>query len=165
MISCIKPEKYVTKAIMLPLNCITPVENQKFMKVHIRCSVISLIMIGILALSCKKEEGIGGTSSITGKVLVWQYNSNFTHLVEQYYATDEDVFIIYGDDPVYGDKVTTNYDGTFRFDYLREGNYTVFTYSKDSANYPTKHMIPVIKHAKITGRKQTVQVGDILILK
>jgi hypothetical protein len=122
-------------------------------------------MILILALSCKKEEGMGGTSSITGKVIVRQYNANFTNLVEQYYATDEDVFIIYGDDQVYGDKVSTNYDGTYRFDFLREGNYTIFAYSEDSVNYPTKHMIPVMKKVKITGKKQTIHADDIILLK
>jgi hypothetical protein len=135
------------------------------MHFHIKYSLVSFVMIGMLLLSCKKEEGIGGTSSITGKVVVRQYNSNFSSLIEQYYATDEDVFIIYGDDPVYGDKVTTSFDGTYRFDYLRDGNYTIFAYSKDSAQYPTKHLIPIIVHAKITGRKQSVEAGTIVILK
>ena len=122
-------------------------------------------MIYILVSSCKKEEGIGGTSSITGKVIVRQYNANFTSLIEQFYATDEDVFIVFGDDPVYGDKVSTHYDGTYRFEYLREGNYTVYAYSEDSANYPTKHMIPVIRQVRITGKKQTIEVDNIVILK
>jgi hypothetical protein len=126
---------------------------------------VSLILIGLAANSCSKEEGTGGTSAITGKVLERQYNANFTTLIEEFYATDEDVFIIYGDDQVYGDKVTTNFDGTYSFEYLREGNYKVFAYSEDSANYPTKHMIPVIKEVKVTGKNQTVKVDDIIILK
>jgi hypothetical protein len=84
---------------------------------------------------------------------------------DQYYATDEDVFIVYGDEDVYGDKVSTNYDGTFRFDYLREGNYKVFAYSEDSAGYPTKHMIPVIKNVKISGKNKSVSAGTLVILK
>ena len=119
----------------------------------------------LLLLSCKKQEGIGGTSTITGKVITRQYNANFTQLIEQYPATDEDVFIIYGDDPVYGDKVSTNYDGTYRFEYLREGNYSVYAYSEDSANYPTQHEIPVIKRIHIKGKNQTITVEDIIILK
>jgi len=130
-----------------------------------RFVIKSLIVIGLIANSCSKEEGMGGTSVITGKVVERQYNANFTTLVEEFYATDEDVFIIYGDNQVYGDKVTTNYDGTYRFEYLREGNYKVFAYSEDSANYPTQHMIPVIKEVKITGKNQTVELEDIIILK
>jgi len=127
--------------------------------------LIFLVMVISLSASCKKEEGIGGTSSVTGKVIIRQYNGNFTQLIEQYYAPDEDVFIVYGDETVYGDKVSTNYDGTYKFEFLREGNYTVFAYSEDSAHYPTQHIIPIIKHVKISGKKQTVEADDIIILK
>ena len=135
------------------------------MNLQIRFSLISLVILGLVAFSCKKDEGIGGTSSIKGKVIVRQYNSNFTNLIEQYYATDEDVFIIYGDDPVYGDKVTTSYDGTYEFNYLREGNYRIYAFSKDSANYPTKHLIPVIVSTRISGKKETITAKDIVILQ
>jgi len=132
---------------------------------HIRYSFISLCIMTLFVFSCKKEEGPGGTSSIRGKVIMRDYNTNFTEIIEQYYATDEDVFIIYGDDEVYGDKVSTNYDGTYEFEYLREGSYKIFAYSKDSANYPSKHMIPVIVKASITGKKETVNAKDIVILE
>ena len=135
------------------------------MNSHVRYSFIFLVILGMLAFSCKKEEGVGGTSSIKGKVIIRQYNANFTELTEQYYAPDEDVFIIYGDDDVYGDKVTTNYDGTYEFEFLREGDYSIFAYSEDSANYPTRHMIPVIVHARISGKKEKVQANDIVILR
>jgi hypothetical protein len=135
------------------------------MKKQLIVVLTSAIITGLIAISCSKEEGTGGTSVITGKVIERQYNSNFTTLIEQFYAPDEEVFIVYGDDPVYGDRVTTNYDGTYRFEYLREGNYTIFAYSEDSANYPSQHPIPVIRQVKITGRNQTVAVDNIVILK
>ena len=129
-----------------------------------KLSVISLLVMLILS-SCEKEEGKGGTSSITGRVVVHQYNTNFTTLIEQYNATDEDVFIIYGDDVVYGDKTTTNYDGTFRFDYLREGDYTVFAYSEDSAGYPSPKDVPVLRKVTISGKNQEITLPEIIILK
>jgi hypothetical protein len=135
------------------------------MNSHIRHSLISLVILGLVSFSCKKDEGIGGTSSIKGKVIIRDYNTNFTELIEQYYAPDEEVFIIYGDDPVYGDKVTTNYDGTYEFNYLRDGNYKIYAYSKDSANYPTKRLIPVLVNASISGKKETVSAKDIIILQ
>lgn len=134
------------------------------MKISFNFFLAGLFCLALIT-GCKKEEGIGGTSSITGKVFVREYNSNFTVKTDQYYATDEEVFIVYGDDEVYGDKVTTNFDGTFRFEYLREGNYKVFSYSEDSAGYPTKHQIPVIKNVKIAGRNETVSAGTLVILK
>jgi hypothetical protein len=135
------------------------------MNSHVRNSLISLAVLCMVAFSCKKDEGLGGTSTIKGRVIIRQYNSNFTELIEQYYATDEDVFIIYGDDVVYGDKVTTSYDGTYEFEFLRKGSYKIYAYSKDSANYPTKHLIPVIVSASISGKKETVKAADIVILK
>jgi hypothetical protein len=135
------------------------------MNSKVRYSLIFMVFLGILAFSCKKEEGVGGTSSIKGKVIIRQYNANFTELTEQYYAPDEDVFIIYGNDEVYGDKVSTNYDGTYEFEFLREGDYSIFAYSEDSANYPTRHMIPVIMHVRLSGKKETVQAQDIVILR
>ena len=128
--------------------------------------LIPTLAFALLCLtSCEKEEGKGGTSSITGRVVVRQYNNNFTLLVEQYDATDEDVFIVYGDDEVYGDKTTTHYDGKFRFDYLREGTYTVFAYSEDSAGYPSQREIPVMSRVTISGKNQNITVPEIIILK
>jgi len=138
--------------------------NFSRMKKHLFASLVLLVPLALFMNSCDKDEGTGGNSSITGKVRVRQYNTNFTYLVEEYGAQDEDVFIIYGDDPVYGDKVSTNYDGTYRFEYLREGNYTVFAYSEDSAGYPTKHLIPVFKKVKVN-RNQDIVVEDLVILK
>jgi hypothetical protein len=118
----------------------------------------------ILMASCEKEEGIGGTSTITGKVKVREYNDNFTHVIGEYYAGDQDVYIIYGNDSVYSDKFTTSYDGTYRFEYLREGNYKVFAYSLDSAAFPLDKETEVMKEVTITGKDQLIQVEDILMI-
>ena len=43
----------------------------------------------------------------------------------------KDVFIIYGDDKseVYDDKFETDYNGKYHFEYLRKGDYTLYTYA------------------------------------
>ena len=47
-----------------------------------------------------------------------------------YYHADEEVYIIYGDeDNYYDDSYETSFDGSFRFENLRKGTYTVFIYS------------------------------------
>jgi hypothetical protein len=135
------------------------------MNSHIKFLLSFIVLAGLFLASCKKEEGVGGTNKIIGKVMIRQYNSNFTVMQEQYYATDEDVFIIYGDDEVYGDKTSTTYDGTYEFNYLREGKYTLYAYSKDSAGYPSKKMIPVIVKVDISGKKKTAEAETIVILK
>lgn len=46
---------------------------------------------------------------------------------------DEDVFIVYGNHEYgFDDKVKTSYDGSFRFDYLNDGNYKIFVYDDNS---------------------------------
>lgn len=132
-----------------------------------RTIILSLFIVMAL-VACEKEAGRGGTSKIKGKVIVREYNRDFTiQKVPDYPAAKEDVFIIYGGDEVYGDKFETHYDGTYEFDYLREGSYTVYAYSKDSTfDYDlTSQLVPVFQEVEITGKNQTVEAPDIIILK
>ena len=131
-------------------------------KISVLISVAFIFFI--LMAACEKEEGVGGTSTITGKVKVREYNGNFTYLVGEYYAGDQDVYLIYGNDSVYSDKFTTSSDGTYRFEYLREGTYKVFAYSLDSAAYPLDKLIEVMKEVTIAGKDQVVHVEDIIVL-
>lgn len=126
-----------------------------------------ILILALFAFSCEKGPGKGGTSTIRGKIIVREYNKDFTYLRDVYPGAKEDVFIIFGDDVVYGDKFETNYDGIYEFTYLREGTYKVFAYSKDSTlNYDmTSQEIPVIENVEITGKDQVVEVPDIYILK
>jgi hypothetical protein len=125
---------------------------------------IPLLVFCMVLFSCKKDPGEGGTSSVTGKVYVKNYNSTFTVLEEEYYGQDVDVYIIYGDDVTYGDHTTTNYDGVYEFQYLRPGTYHIYAYSKDST-MQTGALIPVIKEITIDKKREEVQVPEILIFK
>lgn len=92
-------------------------------------SIILFISI-MFSLSCEKIEGEGGTSTISGKVYAYEYNKN-GELVDQYYAADQDVYIIYGENSdTYDDKFATSYDGSFEFKYLQQGYYKIFVYSQ-----------------------------------
>jgi hypothetical protein len=129
-------------------------------KIIITFSVV--ILSGFLLISCKKEAGVGGNSTIYGKVYEKVYNSSFTQLLEEYYAPDTWVYIVYGDDRDYGDKVKTNYDGTYEFKYLRPGSYRVYSFSKDST-LQTGAKVGVIKDVEISKNKETIEVPDIII--
>lgn len=121
--------------------------------------------LGLLLLTgCVKEPGTGGTATIAGKIYAYDYNNEMTSLRSQYYAPDEDVFIIYGKDSVYSDRTQTSYDGSYRFEYLRPGTYTIFCYSK---NIGTKlpPPLPVMKTVEIISGDQVVTVEDIEINK
>ena len=123
---------------------------------------ISLALISLISTSCKKDEGDGGNSSIYGKVYVKDYNAEFTNLHEVYYGPDIWVYIIYGNNKDYGDRILTNYNGTYEFKYLRPGKYTIYTYSKDST-LMTNAPVPVIKEVEISDKKQDVEVSDLII--
>ena len=127
--------------------------------------VFLLAMIVVFATACRKEAGEGGTSSIIGKVYVKNYNASFTSLNGAYYGADEDIYIIYGNEISYGNKIKTNYDGVYEFKFLRNGLYKLYTYSKDSTLKSKSGSIPVIKNVEIKGKNQKVNVADIIIFK
>ena len=111
--------------------------------------------------SCNKTEGEGGTSSIQGKI--WVINLNAAgETVGEYYAMDQDVFIIYGDsDATYNDKFATSYDGSYVFNNLVEGTYTLFVYSKCDTCQSGQEVFT--KAVEITEKKQLITVEDLII--
>jgi len=121
-----------------------------------------LLLICVLLFSCEKEPGPGGKSIIYGKVFCKDYNPTFTVLEEEYYAPDTWVYVVYGDDRDYGDRVRTNYDGTYEFRYMRPGTYHVYAYSKDST-LQTVADIAVIKEVVVPKKKTDIEVPDIVI--
>ena len=128
---------------------------------------ISFISLALVAVSsCKKTEGTGGNSSITGKVIFHKYaNPTGTLLVYQgeYAGAYEDVYIIYGDDATYGARLKTNPDGIYEFKYLRPGKYKVYAYS--SGVNVTTNRVAVIKEVEIAKKKQTVEAETLNIDK
>lgn len=119
-------------------------------------------------VSCLKEEGEGGTSTIMGKVYAYNYNQELTELRWEGYIPQEDVYIVYGNDTIYGDRFRTNYDGSYRFMYLRPGTYKIFTYSKSLANVNTSYpdlLTKVETIVNITFENQVVIVDDLVIIK
>lgn len=129
--------------------------------------LVFILTLGVIAglTACEQEEGFGGTSSVSGKIYALDYNTELTELLEQYYAPDEDVFIVFGDDITYADKTSTYYDGTFEFKNLKKGKYTVYAYSKDTTGNPDGEKYPVISSFEITSNAQSLVLDDIIIVK
>lgn len=126
---------------------------------------VSLALLAIIVLSsCEKGPGEGGNSSIYGKVFVKDYNNTFTVLEDEYYGQDIDVYIIYGDDKTFSERIRSNYNGVYEFKYLRSGKYHVYAYSKDST-LQTNALIPIIKDIEITDKNQSVETPEIIIFK
>jgi hypothetical protein len=95
--------------------------------------ILGLFFFLLVFVSCSKYEGMGGRGSITGKISITQklYVDGVLTQSVNLSGAKEDVYIVYGDDDlVYDDKTECNYDGTFKFDYLQPGSYTIFAYSE-----------------------------------
>ncbi len=129
----------------------------------------AVIISGMLLMfsACSKDAGIGGEASIYGKVYARHYNSTFTVLLSEYYVPDTYVYLVYGDDINYGTRIKTNYDGEFEFNYLYPGDYTIYTYSIDSAAIVNFAVDPpnmaVIQQVFIEEKKSETEIGDLLI--
>jgi hypothetical protein len=124
-----------------------------------------LIILSTLAFSCAKDAGDGGNSTVYGKLIAYDYNAEFTSLKGIYPAADEDVFLIYGSDRSYSQRVRSNYEGVYEFKFLRPGDYTIYAYSKDSTLTLPSGLYAVIRNLTISDNKQTVEAEDIKLFR
>lgn len=136
--------------------------------------LISVAILLFAGIACKKEAGEGGNSSIKGKIWVENYNtlnnSYDTYFLKgEYPGADEDVYIIYGNDISYGNKVKSGPDGVFEFKYLRPGDYKVYVQSKDTNRAYLSGAISGIRtvdvSVTISKKKETVETGNLVIYK
>ena len=125
--------------------------------------------IALLIASCEKQAGEGGTSSIQGSV--YKLSTYFNVLTQQIdtisYQLDskKDVYIIYSDDEndFYDDNVETNWNGQYRFDNLRKGDYTLFVYADSTNLLNISYDYPIFKHVKIDANNSTFTLSDFVI--
>ncbi len=121
----------------------------------------------VLLFSCAKSEGEGGNSSIYGNVKLIMHNSTFTVELYEDVAADYDVYIVYGDDLGFSDKVTTDYKGNYEFPYLRKGDYTVYVYSKidtpEAINGEAPDEEALVKTVTLD-KKEDLEMDDFIVL-
>ncbi|MFN5621694.1 MAG: hypothetical protein ACK478_10355 [Flavobacteriales bacterium] len=113
-------------------------------------------LMGMLLWGCKKEPGVGGDAEIKGQVWTYQLNGSLTDTIADYAAEDVYVYIVYGDNTGFDKRVKTDYNGNFRFPFLYEGKYTLYTYSFDP--YAIDGQSPVIQEITISDRKEIVEM-------
>jgi len=118
-----------------------------------------ICLVSLILFSCIDEEGEGGISVIEGKVYkVVHPNDVYSFKADTFPASKEDVYIVYGDEPIYGDKMETGNDGFFRFKYLTKGTYNIYAYSTNTDG----RKIAVIDTVTV-GSGKTVRVDNIYI--
>lgn len=122
--------------------------------------IFILIILIVGMYSCEKDEGRGGKAAIDGKILVKDYNQE-GELKDIYYPGEYSVYIIYGDNAFYDDEVKTHFDGSFVFDYLYPGMYTVYAYSK-CRTCPGER--DTVSRTVIIESDELVELGEIEVL-
>ena len=143
--------------------------------------IICAIALGFTA--CEKPAGEGGTSVIEGQVYkiytseivvneldsFGNIDTTYKSIDTLYYQLDEgeDVYIIYDDNEgeLYDDKFKTDYNGKYHFEYLRKGDYTLYTYADSTDGSMIKHDYPIFKHVTISSNNSTNKVADFVIEK
>ena len=134
----------------------------------------NLLIIFVIAVgftSCEKDAGEGGTSVIQGQVYkIHTFQNSSTGAMDTlYYQLDsgKDVFIIYSDNEteVYDDKFETDYNGKYNFEYLRKGDYTLYTYADSIDVNNVNYDYPIFKHIKINSNNSDNSVEDFVIEK
>ena len=133
--------------------------------------IFILVVIVLFFSSCEKEPGEGGTSSIIGSV--YKISTYFNVLTQEvdtvFYQLDsgEDVYVIYSDNEsdFYNDKIETNWNGQYRFDYLRKGDYTIFVYADSTDILNISYDYPVFQHILVEANNSTYTLSDFIINK
>jgi hypothetical protein len=129
----------------------------------------SLILLAwmLIACSCEKPAGPGGTAAIKGKVFAKNFDMYAMNVISEYYIPGESVYICYGTDNAVRNNVKTSTDGSFQFLFLNKGHYKIFATSRDTSIHVknSKKTIPVIVELDISGITQTVNLSDIIINK
>jgi hypothetical protein len=129
-----------------------------------RFKLILLLVVFTLFFSCKKQEGEGGMATIKGNVWVRDWDKNFNLLMYEHPGLDEDVFIVYGDQSGYGDKVSTDLNGNFEFRFLRKGIYTIYSLSDTLQSSNVSYIqFPVAVKVEITDKKQVIDIGALTV--
>jgi hypothetical protein len=131
--------------------------------------IICTVAFGFIA--CEKDAGEGGASVIKGQVYkIHTFQNSSTGAMDTlYYQLDsgKDVFIIYSDNEteVYDDKFETDYNGRYHFEYLRTGDYTLYTYADSIDVNNVNYDYPIFKHIKINSNNSDNSVEDFVIEK
>jgi len=125
--------------------------------------LLSLLLTAGIFSSCQPDEGYGGNSFIKGNLTIRYYNDDFSQLLYEEPAGDEDVYILFGENESNGDNTKTSYLGAYSFSWLLPGDYQVVYYSVDSTKSYLDEQ-PVVINATLS-RDENLDLGNHFIYK
>ena len=128
------------------------------------------LAIGLVSLfsiaftSCKKEAGTGGKTTLSGKLLgTYICEDDSSILAADIAVPDERIYISYDATGELDDDVRTAPDGTFKFEYLQPGKYSIITYS-ECMTCPTGK-VEVVQEVEIAKKEDEVDLEPINITR
>lgn len=119
------------------LNSILSVFKSVFEKQLVKSKKYLFLFVGALLVvlfGCTQDEGLGGNSHINGVLMEQFYNDDYSMLLSEQPAKDEDIYLLFGEENTVGENSTTSYYGNFSFNYLWAGNYTLYYYAPNPEN-------------------------------
>ena len=138
-------------------------DQASFILRRLKNSICFIALLSFLSLSsCVKDEGVGGTATITGTVIAKEL-SNSGVLLDQYFAAEERVYIVYGNNEIHDDDARTHYTGSYQFEFLRKGTYTIYAYS--NCDTCPGGVEPIEVTVEVGSRGEDVVAPDIVIIK
>jgi|TARA_B110000093_G_C12865145_1_gene365115 hypothetical protein len=121
-------------------------------------------LFSIAFLSCKKEAGTGGKTTLSGKLLgTYICEDDGRTLVADMAVPDERIYISYDATGELDDDVRTAPDGTFKFEYLQPGKYSIITYS-ECMTCPTGK-VEVIQEIEIPKKEDELELETTSVLR
>ena len=119
-----------------------------------------------LFTGCVKTEGLGGKAKIKGVLTGTFYTDDvLSQLNGSGVLANENVYIVYGTaDTYFDDDIKTSYDGSYEFNYLKPGTYTIFAYENcfPCAGLERANIIDTVV---ISGKDEIVDLGTINLKK
>ena len=122
-----------------------------------------LISSIILLSACSKSAGVGGKATVSGKVNAIYVNEDSFDTVEVSAFPETRVYIVYGDGSTQDDDTRTSPDGSFKFEYLNPGDYTVYTYSESLVS--PSEMEEVSAQVTVEKSQDDVSVPTLTVVK
>lgn len=120
----------------------------------------------VLFTGCIKTEGLGGKAKIKGVLTGTFYTDDqLSQLNGNGVLANENVYIVYGtEDTYFDDDIKTSYDGSYEFNYLRPGTYTIFAYENC---FPCAGLerAKILDTVEIVGKEDIIDLGIINLKK
>ncbi len=134
------------------------------MKKTVKHSLITILLLTVL-ISCKKVEGPGGTSAISG-YLMGDMRDGALNTIWEGPVAEERVYIIYGDEASYSESTRTDENGFYQFRGLTRGDYKIYAFSGDTTGGYVNTLEPVREEVSVTisNKKEVVDADDITII-